>query len=113
MIFIANTLSSEKHSDDKIADLLIDISPEAKKKIMTVRQAMEEKYVTRGRLIGEKIGEKRGEKIGEKIGEKRGEKRGIYKTAKKLLTYGAELSLIHKSTGLPIEEIQEMIKNRK
>ena len=105
MIFIANTLSSEKHSDDKIADLLIDISPEAKKKIMTVRQAMEEKYVTRGILIGEKRGEK--------IGEKKGEKKGIYKTAKKLLTYGAELSLIHKSTGLPIEEIQEMIKNMK
>jgi hypothetical protein len=78
-------------------------------------------FTTYSRLEGIEIGEKRGIKIGEKRGEKRGieigEKQGIEIANAKIVISaadkGASAESISDFTGIPIEQVRNILANRK
>jgi predicted transposase YdaD len=74
----------------------------------------------KGRTEGEQIGLEKGEQIGlekgrtegEKIGLEKGEQKKAISIAQNLLKSGIPIEIISKSTGLPKQQIEKLIKNK-
>ncbi len=111
-------LSSKEREEKLSKDFGIDVNGELKKELdemCNLSQAVEERGIEKGILIGEKLGEKRGISIGEKRGISIGEKRGISIGEKRgkiigLLMAGLDIDKIMELTSFSKDEIIE-IKN--
>jgi len=92
LLFIADVLNSSNHSEEEIIDLFMNISPEIDSDIMTVRQAMEQKYTHKGIQQGVQ------------------QERAL--VAKNMLLDKEPVSKIKKWTGLTDKQIQQLIKKK-